>query len=237
MQLVWECRTDAIKLFFPPADFDPSLAPAMLSCTALNTSAVGFSRLRPGEGLPPASSTVRSDPVDNGANAAAPKNSSAPEGGDIGGSERKQGASGQEGDEHLRQERLDAVGERPLGDERNEIAGEAVTAAAAGGERRGRRGGQPDSGGGSGGGGGDRHNRNDKMTAGMSLLRPYAIDLKEEVKATSPESFLSGRTAGLKTPCSKWLPKLRTRRARTLTSVKNHSHDAQPPCAQVHSIG
>lgn len=38
LQLVWECRTDASKFFFPPTDFDPSSAPAMLSCATLEKS-------------------------------------------------------------------------------------------------------------------------------------------------------------------------------------------------------
>lgn len=37
MQLVWECRTDASKFFFPPQDFDTSLASPMVSCVALDT--------------------------------------------------------------------------------------------------------------------------------------------------------------------------------------------------------
>ncbi|CAM9810210.1 unnamed protein product, partial [Laminaria digitata] len=37
-QLVSECRTDASKFFFPSPDFNPSPAPAMLSCAALDSS-------------------------------------------------------------------------------------------------------------------------------------------------------------------------------------------------------
>ena len=37
-QLVWECRTDASKFFFPSPDFNPSPTPAMLSCAALESS-------------------------------------------------------------------------------------------------------------------------------------------------------------------------------------------------------
>lgn len=171
MQLVWECRTDAVKFFFPPVDFDPSPAPAMLSCTTLDTTPVGRSRL-----LSPAHSEGRQKQADDGASvAAAPKTSSAPERGEIGGGPKKyQGASGQGGDNASRKQSLGG------------IEGEVAAAAAAGGERRGRRGRQPDS-----GGGGERHSKNDKgSTTGMSLLRPYAIDLKEEVRRTArPESF------------------------------------------------
>lgn len=175
-QLVWECRTDAIKFFFPPADFDPSPAPAMLSCTSLDTTAAGSSRLPPGERLSPAPSAVRQKPVVDGVIVAAPKSSSEHEDGDIGSSRRKQRARGQGGDSSLRPKSLDDGGKRPLGDERGGTEGKAATAAAPGDERRGRRTGQPDS-----DGGRDRLSKNDAVTTGMSLLRPYVIDLKEEV--------------------------------------------------------
>lgn len=43
-QVVWECRTDPEKFFFPPTNFNTSVAPAMLSCATLAT---GESRLGP----------------------------------------------------------------------------------------------------------------------------------------------------------------------------------------------
>lgn len=182
---MWECRTDAVKFFFPPADFDPSPAPAMLSCTTLDTTPVGRSRL-----LSPAHSEVRRQPVDDGAGVAAPKTSSAPEHGDVRPSERKQGASGSGGDKSLRPRSPDVTGERKLGDERGGIKGGVAAAAttAAGGERRGRRSRQRDSGGGGGRGGSERHSKSDTGTTGINLLRPFVIDLKEEVRRLAPKT-------------------------------------------------
>lgn len=189
MQLVWECRTDAVKFFFPPADFDPSPAPAMLSCTTLDTTPVGLSHL-----LSPAPSEARQKPVDDGTSEAGPRIYSAPERDDIGGSRRrKKGAIGQGGDNSLRQNSLDVVGEQSPGDESGGVDGEAAAVA---GVRRGRPGRQPGSR--IGGGGGERHNKTDKVTTGISLLRPYVIDLEEKVRQQAPKPFMNSRKQGSK---------------------------------------
>lgn len=200
------------KFFFPPADLDPSLAPAMLSCAALDTAAAaGLSRLR--TAVPPASTAEG----DQEGVAAATRSSPPPDCNVESGREEGAGMEGMEGGAISSRERgVDAIdGERPPHDERgdgSERRGVVKEAAATGGQRHDRRacrgggdigprgrvgvGGSGDGGvvSGGGGGGGDGYDVRGadngsgvdnvkKAVTGKSLLRPFFVDLTAEVKS------------------------------------------------------
>lgn len=192
---MWECRTDAAKFFFPPVDFSPCPAPAMLSCTILNTLVGGMSRLRPGF---PSTSAVGNKGVGGGNDVPALETSPVADSNTGSIAEEKKGkvrgnAPMKNGDMAGKQPPRDGWTER-------EAQAAAKTSAEAGGERR-DLGGHHDR--------GSCHdnnsvtttnsignttdtthtstnasNKNEKAGAtGENLLRPYVIDLKAEVDA------------------------------------------------------
>lgn len=176
MQLAWEGRADASSFFFPPDDFDrgPSPAPAMLSCTALDTTAAtGLPRLSPTGELLSASPSDAASPSD-GADQAASSCCLPGAGGGAGDSKRNHegveeaGVSFRQGVQATG--RMSSGEEKSGGIAREAAAGEVV---GVGDERRGEPG---------GGGAGGRQNKSGKTATGISVLRPYVIDLKREVK-------------------------------------------------------
>jgi len=172
---VWEGRADASRFFFPPDDFDPSPAPAMLSCTALDTAeATGLPRLSPGGILPESPYAAAGqhrrpqDAADQAASSCCPPGA----GGGTSDSKKKHG-----GIEHAGESVRKGAQEEKTDGVTSKVA--SVAAAGISGERRhqhGIRGGKPGT-----DCGGSRQSKSGKTAAGISLLRPYVIDLKREV--------------------------------------------------------
>ncbi|CAN0092272.1 unnamed protein product [Pylaiella littoralis] len=220
VQLVWESRTDSTKLFFPPADFH-SPAPAMLSCATLDTAVVCVPKVNPGPGVPSAPAAPWQTRGDDGGGGAAgvvavAERSPLLAGSSVGGSTKEQGTStrGGEGGAGSLQGNVDVVARQSTRKEKDGVEGEAPAAEkrveTADSERkttqRRRRdreddgGGGGDDGGGGSGGGGGRDKKNSKAVTGMDLLRPYVIDLNEEISHAHPQILHLGETIHLFQP-------------------------------------
>lgn len=166
----------------------------MLSCATLDTAVVGMPQVNPAREIPSASTAAWPKRGDGGGGGgggplAVAERSSVLADRSVGGSKQEQGTSargGAGGGGGTLRENVDAVGKRPPRELRDGVKDEAATeksAVTADRERQRRRRGGDNDGGGDGGGGGGRDNKNGKVT-GMGHLRPFFIDLREEVNKT-----------------------------------------------------
>lgn len=210
LKLVWECRTDAKKLFFPPADLR-SPAPAMLSCATLDAAVIDLPKVNPGAGVPSESASASQKRGGGGGvvDVAEERSSALADCGGVGSTkEQDTSARGEREEARCLRETVDPIGKRPPREERDGDEGEAAAGkgvVTADGERhaqrrrrrrrhRGEENGGVSVGGVSVGGGCDG-GRDGKAITGIGLSRPYVIDLKEEVSKQEIEGRVSGSCA------------------------------------------